>query len=87
MSAVYGRLQGNRGEVTRGGSKDSGIESTLETWQGAIKTVLEADGSFYVYIGPKWNPCHLVLSGNVDKRTLDRVRMDGELRVLAEEIV
>jgi len=46
MSALYGRLQGSRGEVTRLGHQT--IESTLETWTGEIRTELERDGSFSV---------------------------------------
>ena len=44
MAALYGKLQGSRGEVTRLGSKSSGIRSKLETWEGSVTTVLEANG-------------------------------------------
>lgn len=50
MSAVYGRLQGNRGEVTRTGSKHSGIMATLNTYEGKVRLVLEEDGSFVLDI-------------------------------------
>ena len=65
MAALYGRMTGNRGEVTRMGSKASGIESTLETWQGQVKTVLEANGDFAVYVGPKRSSGTVIVRGNV----------------------
>ena len=37
MSHFYGTVQGNRGEASRGGSKDSGIISHIASWEGAIK--------------------------------------------------
>ena len=66
MAALYGRMQGNRGEVTRMGSASSGIESKLETWHGAIRTVLEADGTFKVYTGSKTYPGNLIAEGKID---------------------
>ncbi len=66
MAALYGRLQGDRKEVTRMGSKNSGISATLETWDGEIKTTLEADGSFTVTIGPKNGANTIIATGNVD---------------------
>lgn len=64
MAALYGRLQGNRGQVTRMGHAT--IESKLETWDGSIKTVLCKDGDFQVYVGDKSYPNRLVISGNVN---------------------
>lgn len=66
MAALYGRIQGNRGEATRMGSANSGIHSELETWDGSIRTELEADGSFRVYIGSKLYARHIIASGNVN---------------------
>jgi hypothetical protein len=37
MSEFYGRIQGNRGEATRGGTKASGISATAETWHSVIR--------------------------------------------------
>lgn len=34
MSHFYGTLQGNRGEVTCGGSSDSGVSARAASWQG-----------------------------------------------------
>lgn len=77
MAALYGRLQGNRGEVTRMGHAD--IESKLETWDGSIRTVLFKDGSFDVYIGDKTHPSTLIASGNVNDG--ERFAMDaGQLQ-------
>ncbi len=43
MSATYGYLTGNRGTVTRGGSKASGISATLKTWQSTAHIHLAAE--------------------------------------------
>lgn len=40
MSHFYGTLQGNRGEASRGGSKDSGITSYTASWRGAVRVRL-----------------------------------------------
>lgn len=48
MSACYGRLTGNRGEVTRTGSQTSGITATVQTWDGAITIRLQADGTYVI---------------------------------------
>lgn len=32
MSHFYGDIQGNRGEATRGGSKDSGVDGHIRGW-------------------------------------------------------
>jgi hypothetical protein len=43
--------------------------SQLETWDGAIKTEIDRDGNFNVYIGDKTNPTTLIATGNVDHRS------------------
>jgi hypothetical protein len=68
MAALYGRMKGNRGEVTRCGG--SIITSKLETWEGSIRTELEKDGSFRVTIGEKGYPNIVVAQGNVTTREL-----------------
>lgn len=40
MSHFYGSVQGNRGEVTRGGSKNSGYTAVAASWSGAVKVEL-----------------------------------------------
>lgn len=40
MSHFYGVLLGAKGKATRAGSKNSGMEATAASWDGAIKTVL-----------------------------------------------
>jgi len=40
MSHFYGTMQGNRGEVTRCGTKRSGMETIAASWSGAIRTYL-----------------------------------------------
>lgn len=37
MSHFYGTLQGNRGEATRCGSKDSGMQTHCASWSGAVR--------------------------------------------------
>ena len=58
MSHFYGTLEGNRGEVTRCGSKASGITSYAAGWRGAIRVdVFERDGEdrFQVTLVPWQN--------------------------------
>lgn len=45
MAALYGSIQGNRGEATRMGSKSSGIRSYVQTWDARVTVQLEADGT------------------------------------------
>ena len=40
MSHFYSKIQGNRGEATRCGTKDSGVTATAASWTGAIRTEL-----------------------------------------------
>ena len=37
MSQFYGEIQGNRGEVTRGGSKNSGIRGYIRGWNNGVR--------------------------------------------------
>lgn len=51
MAHFYGTLQGNRGEGTRAGSKDSGLTATAASWQGAVEVRLyEKDGTDYARV-------------------------------------
>jgi hypothetical protein len=43
MSHFYGTLQGMRGEATRCGSKDSGIDTVAASWKGAIRVSVYHD--------------------------------------------
>ena len=43
MSHFYGTLQGNRGEATRCGTKNSGLVTYAASWSGAIRTHLWYD--------------------------------------------
>ena len=38
MSHFYGKLQGDRGETTRRGTKNSGITTWAASWSGAVRT-------------------------------------------------
>jgi hypothetical protein len=75
MAALYGRLQGNRGEATRTGSKDSGIQATLETWEGKVRVDLDADGKFVVSLAEKHGSPVAILQGNVNRRVFGYVPM------------
>lgn len=70
MAALIGSIQGNRGEASRLGSKSSGIRSRLATWNGAIHTRLEADGTFTVTVTPFGVGQRQTIRGNVDTGTL-----------------
>jgi hypothetical protein len=65
VAPLYGRLKGEpyRKEVTRRGFY--GVESRLETWDGAIKTELDRDGTYRVFVGEKCSPDNLIATGNV----------------------
>ncbi len=43
MSALYGSLQGCRNEVTRTGSKNSGIRASVQSWNGSLVSYMDLD--------------------------------------------
>jgi hypothetical protein len=43
MSHFYGSVQGNRGEATRGGSKDSGIFGHIRGWNVGVRVDVDHD--------------------------------------------
>lgn len=43
MAHFYGWIQGNRGEATRMGSKDSGIDAWVQGWNSRISAGVEYD--------------------------------------------
>ena len=45
MSAFYGMIQGNRGEATRGGSKNSGFHASCQSWDGSVCTFMDYDSN------------------------------------------
>ena len=49
MSHFYGSLKGARGEATRCGTKNSGMQTITAGWQGAIQVNVEVnqDGDDY----------------------------------------
>ncbi len=65
MAPLYGRLRGNRGEVTRTGFEE--ITATLETWTGQVSVTLRKDGSYVVEVGEKHGAGRTVFGGNVDE--------------------
>lgn len=49
MSQFYGRIQGNRGEATRLGSKKSGVDADARGWRiGGSVYMLHVDGKDHV---------------------------------------
>ena len=52
MSTFYGMVQGNRGAATRGGSKASGLRSSVQSYDGSIITSMkyDTDGNLMVSI-------------------------------------
>jgi len=59
MSHFYSKIQGNRGQATRCGTKDSGVTATAASWTGAIRTELwyvpEEDINRYTVIMIPWH--------------------------------
>ncbi len=43
MATFYGHLVGNRGPTTRTGSAKSGIEASLQSYDGSVQTMLTYD--------------------------------------------
>lgn len=83
MSHFYGTLQGNRGQATRGGSRDSGITTQAAGWGGAIKveTFVGDDGKdqFAIHLTP-WKGsggrARLIACGHLDANA-ERVITEG----------
>ncbi len=51
MSHFYGTLQGNRGQATRCGSKNSGMRTQCASWAGAVSCwAYEKDGEDWVRV-------------------------------------
>ncbi len=43
MAHFYATMQGNKGEATRCGTKGSGMNSVVASWQGAVQVQLHHD--------------------------------------------
>ena len=72
MSHFYGKVKGNRGEATRGGSKASGYTAIAASWNGSVITELfvNSDGvdSARVYLD-RWQGAgshHMLYEGPID---------------------
>lgn len=70
MAPLYGRLTGEqcRKTLTRRGFYS--VESRLETWDGALRSVVYRDGTYEVYVGEQHNPTNLIATGNVNDGVL-----------------
>jgi hypothetical protein len=64
MAALYGRLRGERGEVTRTAGRE--ITATLQTWDGRVSVTLWKDGVFVVEVAPLDGYAEAVCRGNVN---------------------
>jgi len=64
MAALYGKLWGSRGTVTRTGSSD--INAKLETWEGSVQLTLRRNGTFEVYVGDKSYATDRVFVGKIE---------------------
>ena len=63
MANLIGYLEGNRGSVSRLGSKV--ITSTLATWEHEIRTWLDKDGGYKIEITAIHGKTLKVIEGNV----------------------
>ena len=71
MSHFYGTLQGSRGQATRCGTKNSGMEVVAASWNGAVRISLHTsdDGTDYYTV------------------VLDQWRGAGEYQILAQGVI
>ena len=69
MSHFYGLMQGSRGEVTRCGTKNSGLNTTAASWNGAINTVL--------YQNEEGKDCYRVVQTPWRGRGISKVLAEG----------
>jgi hypothetical protein len=63
---LYGRLTGERCRKTVTLHGFETVESSLETSDGSVRTVLHRDGTVEVYVASKYDPRELVYTGNVN---------------------
>lgn len=70
MSALYGRLENERGaQSTRCAHRD--LATTAETWSSVIRVELFKDGSFEIYLSGKQGEDRVTLAmGNADARAV-----------------
>lgn len=61
------------------------LSSQLETWDGAIRTELDRDGNFTVYIGDKSNPRTIIATGNVNDGERGATGVDHTAPVYREQ--
>lgn len=79
-------MQGNRGETTRMGDRNSGIYAQVETWNGKVRVDLKANGDFTVSVGEKYSGGRVALKGNVgDDDVLGRYVVGPDGKVYTEQ--
>lgn len=64
MAPLYGRLRGERGEVTRTARRQ--LSATLQTWDGRVSVTLWADGTFIVETAPLDGYAEVACKGNAN---------------------
>lgn len=69
MAQFYGEIKGNRGRVTRTGTKNSGMQAHVRGWNIGVKVILShVNGSDYIEVwetGGSHNPNTKVLLAKV----------------------
>ncbi len=69
MAHFYGVLKGSRGEATRCGTKNSGLETVAASWQGAVRT--------YLYVDDSGQTCYRVTESPWHGTGINRVLAEG----------
>lgn len=66
MAALMGGLHGNRGEVTRLGSKNSGIHAWLKSWKTRVVVFMFTDDTVRIE------------TYSIDGKTLPKIILNGK---------
>jgi len=85
MAHFYGWLKGNRGTVTRVGSKSSGITATIRSWNNKVEVLLmdkNGEDHLILIIPDKLNK--VVMNGNeIDLKLITKHR-DKVAKIIKE---
>ena len=81
MAHFYGSIQGQRGEATRLGNKNSGLQVTAASWDGAISVHLEYDEATgrnrFTVREQRWHGCgteRVLATGIIGDKTVGHQR-------------
>lgn len=87
MAHFFGGIQGNRGEATRAGSKDSGISAYVQGWHGRISSRMFSAGDRdmgYVTLsgGPRGSGESVNITGTINVQALtEAADFDSETQI------